>query len=769
MTYIVKISVRTLVEYVFRSGNIESGFRTSSTLTEGTKAHKKIQNTYNEEDQREVFLKTELDFENLQFHVEGRCDGLLINEDGTMTIDEIKSTSQPLEQITKETYPVHWAQATFYAYMYARDHGLSDMNIQLTYVQVNTEEQQKFHRSMTYQALESFVLHVVEQYAPYAMINLEHEEDFIRSANALLFPFESYRAGQRKLAGGVYKTILDGKNLFARAPTGIGKTISTIFPAVKAIGEGHLKRVFYLTAKTITRTMAEEAFSLLSAQGLDIKVVTITAKDKICLNEEINCSKEHCVFADGHYDRINDAVLDILANESLMPRNVIEGYARKHRVCPFEFSLDLAYAADAVICDYNYIFDPRVSLKRLFEEQKKATVLLIDEAHNLVDRAREMYSAELFKSNFLQIMREYKGKNSKVVKAAKAVNDHLLTKKKQSNSVERKLDEALVKRMETFIIYAEIELIQSVESNQGLLDAYFSAQTFVKIANLYDEERFVTYIEVNKNEIKFKLFCLDPSQLVQRLGNGYRSKIFFSATLTPADYYTNLLGGKPEDYIISVPSPFDRENAEVIIQPLSTRYRDREQSMKPMVRYLVDIIEKRPGNYLIFFPSYKYMHAVYEEFKIHAADVNTILQDTGMTEGEREDFLTAFQPDGTKSLVGFAVLGGIFSEGIDLRGERLLGVIVVGVGLPQICFERDIIKDHFTAIGRNGFDYAYVYPGMNKVLQAGGRLIRSESDQGTIVLIDDRFLQQKYQALLPYEWQHWGLFPHINVSQNSIE
>jgi DNA excision repair protein ERCC-2 len=750
MNNVVKLSVRALVEYVFRSGSIESGFRTTTRLNEGTKAHQKIQKTYKETDQKEVYLQTELSYQDITVIVEGRCDGLLSND----TIDEIKSTSLPLELITEDSYPVHWAQAIFYAYMYAEKHHLNQMNIQLTYVQVKTEQQKRYQRTMTYQELVSFVEDVVKQYAPYAITRSKNSINRDLSIKGLAFPFPTYRDGQRKLAGAVYKTILDEKDLFAKASTGIGKTISTVFPAVKAIGEGHLQRIFYLTAKTITRTTAEEAFSLLKSKGLELTAVTITAKDKVCFKDETICTKEHCEFADGYYDRINGAVLDILQNETLMTRPVIENYARKHKVCPFEFSIDLAYAVDAVICDYNYIFDPRVSLKRLFEEQKKETALLIDEAHNLVDRAREMYSAELFKSSFLQVAREYKNKNVDVADAAKAINDYLLVLKKQQNTIEKELDEELVTLLDSFISQAEIEIVQN--ANQLLLDTYFAAHTFVKISKLYDE-RFVTYFESEKSEVKLKLFCLDPSHVIRQMGKGYRSKVFFSATLTPADYYKNLLGGQTEDYIISIPSPFNRENIEVYIQPLSTRFKDRERTMSPMVSFLHKVIDKKTGNFLFFFPSYKYMQAVYEEFRQQVPAVNTIVQDVGMSEEEREAFLGRFKPDNTETLVGFAVLGGMFSEGVDLKGDRLHGVIVVGVGFPQICLERDIIKDYFNSIGRNGYDYAYVYPGMNKVLQAGGRLIRAETDKGTIVLVDDRFLQQKYQALLPFEWQHYQI------------
>lgn len=745
----MKISVRNLVEYVYRSGSIESGFRTSQVMVEGTRIHQHIQKGYREQDEKEVLVETEIPYEDFVVRVDGRCDGLLKDGDA-VTIDEIKSTVHALESVKEDTHPVHWAQAIFYGYIYAGDHDLREVTIRLTYVQVETLEQKQFHRVMKYEEMESFVYEVIEAYAVFVKSRIKHEKNRNETSKKLAFPFETYRDGQRKLAGAVYKTIVEKKTLFARASTGIGKTISTIFPAVKAIGEGKLEKLFYLTAKTITRTAAEDAFQMLIDRGLDIHVLTITAKDKICFQEETICTSEDCPFADGFYDRINEAVMDILENEKMMNQKVIERYARKHRVCPFEFSIEVAYAVDAIICDYNYIFDPRVSLKRLMEEQKRKTAILVDEAHNLVDRARGMYSAEINKSNFLQLKREFK--NRSLGTAAKAINDHLLQVKKSEEYLRKDLDEKLVELLETFIIEAEAELVKM--EHELLLDTYFATKTFVKIAELYNDQ-FVTYVEVQKSEVRMKLFCLDPSEQILKMGKGFRARIFFSATLSPAGYYKDLLGGQSDDYVISIPSPFARENTEVIIQPLSTRYRDREKTLEPMVHFFKDVIDKKDGNFLIFFPSYLYMRNAYERFTDHYPSVSTIIQDVGMSEGQREEFLAEFQSERPERLVGFAVLGGIFSEGVDLKGDRLEGVIVVGVGMPQIGFERDIMKDYFQSVGKNGFDYAYVYPGMNKVLQAGGRLIRSDSDTGVIALIDDRFLQRKYQALLPYEWQHY--------------
>ncbi|CAH0119299.1 3'-5' exonuclease DinG [Paenibacillus sp. CECT 9249] len=761
-----KIPVRSLVEYAYRSGDIDSRFRTAGSLTEGTKAHQKIQEQYGEQDRKEVYLSAEIPYgEHLLFVIDGRCDGLLIEGD-RIVVDEIKSTSSDIRSIKEDSYPVHWAQANCYAYMYAKEHRAVRMTVQLTYVHIATEETVRYSREAEFAELERFVSGLVARYAPYAEMMQRHERAKIASIAELAFPFESYRKGQRKLAGAVYTAVERGCQLFAKAPTGIGKTISTLFPAVKAIGNGLLNRLFYLTAKTMTRTAAEEAFSLMQTQGLHMHVVTITAKEKICFQEEIRCTKEDCEYADGYYDRINGALLDLLAQETSIGRETIERYARKHRVCPFEFSLDAAYASDAVICDYNYIFDPRVSLKRLFAEQKKQTLLLIDEAHNLVDRARDMFSAHLDKSAFLSIQREFQTDKTPLYYAAKAVNDHFILLRKQSGGAFQTAKEApseLLALLENFAVAAEGVLMSaSAPPNRQLLDLYFAAQDFIRIGKLYEQykEHYITWLSCTRSEVSLRMYCLNPALLLRQTAKKYRSGVYFSATLAPLSYYMDILGAAPDDYSISVPTPFSQEQLDVRIMPLSTRYRDRGRSIGPLVRLLQDLTSRRPGNYLAFFPSYAYMNEVYEAFAAQGSEgsgVRTLLQQEKMGEEERERYLSSFNAENEYTLIGFAVMGGIFAEGVDLAGDRLNGVVVVGVGLPQIGPERDIVMEYNNETGRNGYDYAYVYPGMNKVLQAGGRLIRSERDRGLLVLVDDRYLQPRYQRLLPEEWRHYRM------------
>lgn len=760
----ISLSVRTLVEYVYSSGSIEPGFRSGAAMAEGTRIHQQIQKQYKEGDRKEVYLRTEIPCGDLLFVIDGRCDGLLLREDGSLTVEEIKSTGGQIEP-DFEGREVHWAQALMYAYILSLDHQLSSIEVKLTYVRRGSEEQRSLYRVVTRGDLEIFAADTVAKYAPYAELMVRHEAQKMSSIQGLDFPFPAYRQGQRHFAAAVYKSISEGVNLFAQAPTGIGKTMSTLFPALKALEAGKAAGLFYLTAKTVNRLAAQEAIALLLEGGLHLHAITITAKDKACFREEGLCTKEFCPFAEGYYDKVNTALLDMLEQETLMTQEVIATYARKHEVCPFEFSLDAAYSCDAVICDYNYIYDPRISLKRLPEERKKRTVLLVDEAHNLVDRGREMYSSSLKKAPFLSLQRQYKTANKGLSSAAKAVNAFFIALRKscteEGSGHWSDYPEELPALLEAFAQEAELELLgppsailpAGEEEGESLLDTYYAVQGMLRTFKTYDE-RYITYAEVLRGDVVLKLFNRDPSYLLQQMGKSFRSQILFSATLSPLSFYRDMIGAGEEDYSLSVPSPFHKEQWQVSVLPVSTRYRDREDSLLPLCDALKGMTSKK-GNYLVFFPSYVYLQNVYERFAEKYPEVPTLTQSSGMSEPEREQFLSSFQPDNPETLLGFAVLGGIFSEGVDLPGDRLNGVMVVGVGLPQVGLERNLLRSYFQSQGKNGFDYAYVYPGMCKVLQAGGRLIRSESDSGIIVLADDRFLQYPYQQLLPDEWRDY--------------
>jgi DNA excision repair protein ERCC-2 len=748
----VKVSVRELVEFVHREGSIDLKFQARSSMTIGTRLHQLLQKGYKDGDEKEVFLKGEIMSDELTFILEGRCDGILY-EDGKVKIDEIKSTAKELSDIERGSR-VHWAQAECYAYLLARDRNLESVDVQLTYVQVDTEQVKLLERTYTFIDLEDIVRNTLIAFTPFAKVMLHNEKRFRESISEVSFPFPSFRKGQKQLAGAVYKTIGEEKTLYANAPTGTGKTISTLFPTIKGMKGDGPEKWFYLTAKTITRTVAEEALSLLEHKRLRQTSVTITAKDKICFKEETNCQKEYCEFANGYYDRINGALLDILDQETIMTREIIEQYARKHRVCPFEFSIDLSYLVAGVICDYNYVFDPKVSLKRLSDESRKRAVLLIDESHNLVNRGREMFSAALSKASFLEV-RNLHPEHETLKKSIQAVNKQFLSLKKElrgDGEWKKDINQDLLEEVEAFVGTAEKCLGENgIEWSQKFLQLYFDSLHFVRISRIYGgEHRFV--LDSQGTDLTVKLSCIDPSRLIADVKKPYHSSIFFSATLHPFSYYFRQLGGSEEDYHFLIPSPFEKEQWKVEIHPISTRYRDRDRTLPKIVKSIADCILHNKGNFLVFFSSYAYMREAYEELKKFSLQAEILIQESNMSEEEREAFLKCFQADREERVIGLGVLGGIFSEGIDLKGDRLNGVIVVGVGLPQPGLEQDMMKEFYEEDGRNGFDYTYVYPGLNKVFQSGGRLIRSEKDHGVLRLIDDRYLTPKYRTLLPDEW-----------------
>lgn len=760
----IKVSVRNLVEFLLRSGDIDSSFFRVSRAVEGTRIHKKIQKAQKEDYRAEVFLKHSTEYMEFVLTVEGRADGIIEGSDG-VTIDEIKSTMSPLANIDENYSELHWAQAKCYAYIYAAQNNLESIDVRLTYCHLDTEEIKILGKSFNFEQLKEFFDRLIQNYYGWAKLAYDWQIERDKSIKGLNFPFDNYRKGQRELAVAVYKTITSSRNIFVKAPTGTGKTVSTLFPSVKAMGEGHTSKIFYLTAKTIARSVAEEALAIMRSKGLKFRAVTLTAKEKICIKEKSNCNPVDCEVAKGHFDRINDAIMDILGKEEELKRETIESYAQKHRVCPFEFSLDLTLWADAVICDYNYVFDPRVYLKRFFTEKSDYT-FLIDEAHNLVDRAREMYSAEIFKSPVLNMKRKMKELSPKISKALGKLNTYLLNRKKMCNEkgfyVSREGDKEIYSLLRKFVSECEAYFAknENVKMGDELLELYFNALAFIKICELYDE-RYVTYVEIQEKDVKFKLFCLDPSYLLSQAVEKGKSAVFFSATLIPLEYYRGILGGRNEDYIMGIESPFSIENRRILVADgISTRYVNREKSYKAIVESIRNLTKCKCGNYMVFFPSYQYMNNVYELFQLEYPGVKVHIQSNSMTEEERENFLALFTPEPEETTIGFCVMGGIFSEGIDLKSDRLIGTVIVGVGLPQVCLERDIIRDYFNEKNNEGFEYAYMYPGMNKVMQAAGRVIRSETDRGVILLIDERFSQRSYQKLFPKEW-----FPFSKVAK----
>ena len=759
---VIRISVRNLVEFILREGDIDNrtgGGQDPENMQMGSRIHRKIQRQMGSDYQAEVPLKTEIVCDGFTLKIEGRADGLIHTKEQVM-VDEIKGVLRELDRV-QEPAGIHLAQAKCYASMVAEQEGVDEIGVQMTYCQMETEEVKRFQYSYQSNELKVWFDEVIRQYKKWAKFQIEWRKARNASIKGIEFPFP-YRKGQRELAVSVYRTILRKKKLFIQAPTGVGKTISTVFPAVKAVGEELGEKIFYLTAKTITRTVAEQAFETLREQNLKFKVITLTAKEKICFCEETSCNPDDCPYAKGHFDRVNDAVYELLMREDVMSREVLEAQARKHKVCPFEMALDVSTWVDGVICDYNYVFDPDARLRRFFAEGGAGGYLfLIDEAHNLVERGRQMYSAELCKEDFLAVKKLVKGEAPRFAKRLEACNKILLAMKKECENY-KVLDNISHFGIQLMNVLSEtdryLEECVDKEVRETVLDFYFQVRSFL---NIYDglDENYVVYTEYQENgRFVLKLFCVNPAANLQKCLDKGNSAVFFSATLLPIQYYKRLLSTEKDNYAVYIDSSFDTKKRLLMNGvDVSTRYAMRSREMyQRYATYIFRVVKAKMGNYLIFFPSYRFMEDVYQEFtQLLASDeeeMELVIQQKHMDEEERENFLRAFEMGREKSLIGFGVLGGIFSEGIDLTNEKLIGTLIIGTGLPQVCNEREILKSYFDQKGLYGFDYAYRYPGMNKVLQAAGRVIRTEDDRGVILLLDERFQKEKGKEIFPKEW-----------------
>ena len=820
-------SVRNLVEFILRGGDIDnrSGRMITDAMMEGSKIHRKIQRSMGEDYQAEVPLALTIEAEEYMLVIEGRADGIAYGEfpnqnsekeaytqdifldrtgksEEMVYIDEIKGVYRNVATMEAPVY-VHKAQAMCYAYIYALQNHLDQIGVQMTYCNLDTEDVKLFQEVFAWDALADWFGNLIAEYRKWADWQIMWRRKRQESIQNLEFPYP-YREGQRKLVGDVYRTIRRGKNLFLQAPTGVGKTISTIFPAVKAVGEELADRIFYLTAKTITATVAKETFGLLREQGYQAKIIQLTAKEKLCLcgntaieqeaadqdnpypdfpQIKLECNPQNCPYAKGHFDRVNDAVFELLQASDLFTREEILAQARKHRVCPFELSLDVATWCDNILCDYNYVFDPNVYLKRFFQDSSKEKYLfLVDEAHNLVDRSREMYSATLYKEDILAVKKIMKPHNQAIARTLDKCNKAMLDFKREcenysvceSVGVLTFYLMRLVSQMEEFF-----EKPREFPDKKTVLDFYFELRNFVNIYDLVDEN-YVIYDEMQEDgRFMIKLFCVDPSKNLQKCIDKSVSTIFFSATLLPINYYKRLLSTKEDNYAIYAQSTFDETQRLLAFgRDVSTKYTRRGPAeYEKIARYIRAAIRSKKGNYMVFFPSYKMMQDVYDVFVrveresdirngVAVSDeqniaeesleesLTIIMQHSNMNEAEREEFLLAFEQEDGGTLVAFCVMGGIFGEGIDLKNDRLIGAVIVGTGLPQISNEREILKQYYDKQGLSGFDYAFRYPGINKVLQAAGRVIRTQEDRGIIVLLDERFLQSDYNALYPREWKN---------------
>ncbi|MCR4955394.1 MAG: ATP-dependent DNA helicase [Lachnospiraceae bacterium] len=752
----IRVSVRNFVEFLLRTGDIDNrrgNLNQADAMLEGSRIHRKIQTSMAGDYRAEVTLKLCKKEPDYDFILEGRADGIIQDDKGVM-IDEIKGVYRDLEDM-KEPVEVHLGQAKCYAYMYATQEKLDTIRVQMTYCNLDTEEILRFVESYSIEELTTWFEGLYKEYQKWIQFRMEARDTYVSSVKELEFPF-TYRKGQKELVRDVYLSVLRKKTLYIQAPTGVGKTLCTVFPSVKAAGEQLASQIFYLTAKTITRTAAGDAFSLLIDQGLRARVLTITAKDKVCPLEERSCNPVDCPYAKGYFDRVNDCVYEYIAREGIYDRESLIGFALEKQLCPFEFSLDVSLWCDAVICDYNYVFDPNVYLKRFFAEGIKGDyIFLVDEAHNMIERAREMYSAVLYKESFLEIKRLMKEHSRRVAKALDKCNKLMLEYK-------RKCDTYQVIQSFSPFVYALMQLSGELDlffKNNPEFDGgdefsqfYLDLRHFLNMCDIMDEN-YTVYTEHDENgKFKIKLYCIDTAAVLQRRIDMARSTVYFSATLLPIRYYKSMLSEEEDAYAVYAKTAFLRQQSEIFVATdVSSKYtrRGTKEYMR-IAAYIQNAVKAKAGHYMVFFPSYKFMRDVYEVMP--KEDMEILLQESAMTEEEREAYLNRFGEEETGTVVGFCVMGGIFSEGIDLRGNQLIGAIIVGTGLPQISNERDVLKNHYDEKGQDGFQYAFRYPGMNKVLQAAGRVIRTLNDKGVILLLDERFHQREYRELFPREW-----------------
>ena len=763
----VRISVRALIEFILRSGDIDN--RTESgpdpeAMLAGGRIHRKIQRSMPSTYRAEVPLKTTFEDGDLQLVVEGRADGI-DRRDGMVLVDEIKGVYADVTRFT-EAKPLHLAQAYCYACMLAREEGLSGVTCQITYCDLDTEEIRRFQTVRTAEELETWMTDLAEQYFRWAHFQADHREERNRSGEALDFPYD-YRPGQKRIAVDVFRAVRRSRNLFVQAPTGVGKTLSVLFPSVKAMAEGLTERIFYLTAKTVTASVAEENLQVLLSRGLDLLACTIRAKEKLCPNEVFECNPELCPYAKGHFDRVNDAVFELLKEGGLFTAERLLAAAEKAGVCPYEFALDVSVWCDTVIADYNYAFDPRVRLRRYFSEGTGGDyIFLVDEAHNLPDRASEMYSASLVKEDVLALKKLIMKKDGRASRALDRLNRAMLSLRRNLGDypeVGRGILSGTVAELPdiNFLMepltgsYFELNRLLEEQKNfperKEVLTGFFEIRTFLETAEQAGEG-YRIYARFDDDGFRIRLLCVDPSARLKKCLVSARTTVFFSGTLLPVQYYKEMLTGDPEEYAIYTESPFDPENRLLLAaSDVSSRYQRRtETEFRRIAEYLRITVSAKTGNYLAFFPSYEFLGKVEKVLRIPGTEI--LVQEKEMDEDQRRAFLSVFAKADGNSRLGLCVMGGAFSEGIDLAEDRLIGCIVVGTGLPAINPESELVKEYFDAAGKDGFDYAYRYPGMNKVRQAAGRLIRTDRDRGVILLLDDRFLTPRSRSLFPLEW-----------------
>jgi DNA excision repair protein ERCC-2 len=768
-----RVGVGELVSFLYSSGDLSSETFQNVSLLEGTKAHQYLQSKYQSTDEAEIPISYTFSNDDLEITLSGRIDGIL-SIDGALVLEEIKSTRFPIFDERFELNNEHLAQLKMYAYMYMKNNHLDDVLGRVTYIQLSDYKTRHFEFIFDIDLLKDFFESSLIRYTEWLLKLYEHNERKKESLKNLYFPFDQFRRGQREMMAAVYQTMMEDDILYAIAPTGIGKTMASLFATLKSLHEDNQK-IFYLSAKTQGKKVALDTMDMLHESGLEVKTLEITSKDTICFLDKRDCDPEKCPFAKGFFDRLQVAMVDIFDHETLMTRDVVERYARKHMVCPFEFSLYVSYFVDVIICDYNYVFDPRSHLIRYFDEDNYKPLILVDEAHNMISRSRDMYSATLVRSDFIKLRRLANKIKPTIRNAVKKVLDQFDLFQEQlelSSFLSFKtLNESFLDSI--FNLMKKIE--NGIKENPkypkktDVIEGYLALLGFTRIFEYYNDA-YVTNVErLSDDDLSITLQCLDASEFIlDTVKNKTFGSVFFSATLYPIEYYKELITcGYGET--LKIRSPFDSNRLKlVVMNQISTRYQDRLNSIQQVIETIESVLSSKKGNYIVFFPSYQYMNQVIENLPLDI-DADLIVQEREMDQRLRDIIVERFKNYNDQSQLAFFVMGGMFAEGIDYVGDMLNGVIIVGVGLPQLSESNNQLKDYYQEKFSKGFEYAYTYQGMNKVIQAVGRVIRTDSDYGIAILIDDRFNTPLYRKLFPMEWKKYDIIDHPKHLKKSLD
>lgn len=768
-----KVLVRELVAFVHNEESIDNRKQSNHTALEGSKIHRKLQQSMDENYQSEVSLKTVYQGKQFDIQLEGRCDGIWQKEN-QIIIDEIKTGEHTFEQLEDATLQLFMAQAKIYAYIYALQEKLEEVVVMVRYFCTQDEKIDEYQNQYSFDELNDYYQETMKEYEKWLIFLDKYRQNRQKKLQALQFPYNNYRKGQRELSIAVYRTLSQEKCLFMEAPTGTGKTLSTLFPALKAMGEYNQGRIFYLTAKTITRQVALDTMKLFEEQQSEIKTIEISAKEKICFMNECKCNPDYCPFAKNYYQKQKLAIWDLLNNGHFYSREQISEVAKKYECCPFELSLDLSLYSDVIVCDYNYLFDPQVYLKRFFELEETDSYFLVDEGHNLISRAREMYSKALS----LQLIKDFKKLLPKHHRKHHKILQQFIEYCEESRKLLKDRDYLFQKELPDKLIdlgyrwseyFRDFLLELKDEIPTWLQNLYFDLMSFLKISEYYDDH-FSFLVELVNHELQFKIFCLDPAHFIKQKLDFGKGSVLFSATLSPVQYYQNLLVGHTDDLTFRQSSPFNQNQFQVLVAdylPMTYKYRSQVvDSLCELIKKATDI---KAGNYFCFFPSFSYMEEVYQRYIQLYPEAEVLIQSRELKDVEKEAFLANFQAQNEQVVLGFCVLGGVFSEGIDLKKNRLIGSIIVSVGLPQISKEQEELKRYFDEKNQQGFYYIYQLPGFNKMMQAAGRVIRTEEDRGVILLIDQRFSRKDYMQLYPSHWSKGVVVHDLSSMLNQLK